>query len=159
MLDFPGDENVWKIDDEYMMGESILCAPFIHNAFQRTVYFPEGVWYDFNNNKKYRGGKSYTIHMSPDEIPMFVKESATLPLAKPVAFISPSTVFDITCRVYGNSPATAQLFEDNSFDFGYESATYNWVDISENRDKISIARRGNFTQKLYKINSQMERIN
>jgi alpha-glucosidase (family GH31 glycosyl hydrolase) len=52
---------------------------------------------------KYEGGKKYTITMSLDEVPMFVKEGTILPLAKPVEYITPETVFDINCRVYGNA--------------------------------------------------------
>jgi len=157
VLDYPADKNVWQMDDEYMMGESILCAPFIDSAFSRTVYFPEGEWYDFNNNKKYEGNKSYTINMSLDQIPMFVKANSILPLADPVEFVTPSTKFNINCRVYGKSPLPAKLFEDNSFNFGFEKGDYNWVDISSSNGKIIIRKRGNFPGKIYEINKVEEK--
>ena len=157
VLDYPADKNVWQMDDEYMMGESILCAPFIDSAFSRTVYFPEGEWYDFNNNKKYEGNKSYTINMSLDQIPMFVKANSILPLADPVEFVTPSTKFNINCRVYGKSPLPAKLFEDNSFNFGFEKGDYNWVDISNSNGKIIVRRRGKFPGKIYEINKVEEK--
>jgi alpha-D-xyloside xylohydrolase len=151
MLDYPLDKNTWKIDDEYMMGESLLCAPFIDSASERTVYLPEGNWYDYNTNKKYEGGKSYTISMTLDQIPMFVKDNTLLPLAEPVEYITPLTVFNISCKVYGNPNATVKLFEDNSINYNFEKAEYNWFKLSWNGQSGNALRTGNYRRQLYKI--------
>lgn len=154
VLDYPNDKNVWRIDDEYMMGESILCTPFVDSAFSREVYFPRGEWYDFNNNKKYEGGRSYRINMTLDEVPMFVKANTILPLAKPVNFVLPSTVFEINCRIYGNAATPMELFEDNSFNFDFEKGKFNWVKISFLNGKLYTSRKGNFAGKLYEIKDE-----
>jgi alpha-D-xyloside xylohydrolase len=159
VLDYPNDKNVWHIDNEYMMGDNILCAPFIDSAFTRDIYFPEGLWYDFNTNKKYGGGKKYTINMQLNEIPMFIKANTILPLAKPVEFITPLTVFEINCKMYGNAPTSAKLFEDNSFNFDFEKGKYNWLNISSNGNKITITRTGNYPKKLYEVNEVGELLN
>jgi alpha-D-xyloside xylohydrolase len=151
MLDYPSDKNTWRIDDEYMMGESLLCAPFIDSASERTVYLPQGKWYDYNTNKKYEGGKSYTITMSLDQIPMFVKDNTLLPLAEPVQYITPSTVFNVSCKVYGNPNATVRLFEDNSTNFNLEKGEYNWLNLSWNGQSGNAMRMGDYKQQLYKI--------
>ena len=152
IMDYPGDKNVGKIDDEYMMGESLLCAPFIDSSSERTVYFPEGDWYDYNTNKKYEGGKSYTISMTLDQIPMFVKDNTILPLAQPVEYVTPSTVFKISCKIYGNPNRQIRLFEDNSTNFNFVKGQYNWVTLSWNGKKGSVSRTGNYKQLVYKIN-------
>lgn len=159
VLDYPNDRNVWHIDDEYMMGENILCAPFIDSAFTREVYFPEGVWYDFNTNKKYEGSHKYTINMQLNEIPMFVKANTILPLAKPVEYITPSITFEISCKIFGNAAAQAKLFEDNSFNFDFEKGKYNWLDISCKGNKITITRRGNYSKKMYEISKVGDLVN
>jgi alpha-D-xyloside xylohydrolase len=154
VLDYPEDAAVWKIDDQYMMGESIMCAPFIDGVSTRDVYFPKGTWFDFNSNKKYEGGKKYSITMSMDEIPMFVKEGAILPLAKSVEYITDQTIFDVNCKVYGNADnKTVHLFEDNSYTFNYEQNQYNWLDLSWKNKKGSVSRTGNYKKKLYRINT------
>lgn len=151
VLDYPDDQKVWKIDDQYMMGGAILCAPFIDGASTRKVYFPEGTWYDFNTGKKYQGRKEYTITLSLDEIPMFVKDGTILPLATPVEFITPKTVFDIHCRIYGSPVKPVRLFEDDSYSFDFEKGQFNWVNISWDGNKISAGHSGNFKDKLYHI--------
>jgi len=159
VLDYLDDKNVWHMDDEYMMGDNILCAPFIDSAFTREVYFPEGVWYDFNTNKKYQGGQKYTINMQLNEIPMFIKSNTILPLAKPVEFITPSTVLEINCKIYGNAAFPIKLFEDDSFNFDFEKGKYNWLNISSKENKISITRSGNYSKKLYEVNGIGEVLN
>jgi alpha-D-xyloside xylohydrolase len=151
MLDYPSDKNTWRIDDEYMMGESLLCAPFIDSASERTVYLPQGKWYDYNTNKKYEGGKSYTITMSLDQIPMFVKDNTLLPLAKPVEYVTPSTIFNISCKVYGNPTSNVKLFEDNSTNYNFEKGEYNWLNLSWNGQSGNAMRMGDYKQQLYKI--------
>jgi alpha-D-xyloside xylohydrolase len=157
VLDYPNDENVWRIDDEYMMGESILCAPFTDSAFSREVYFPEGDWYDFNSNKRYEGGKKYRINMSLNEIPMFVKANTILPLAAPVEFITPSTVFNIHCKIFGKPTSTIKLFEDNSFNFDFEKGKYNWLQISYSQNKLSFKRVGKYSGKMYRIKNSVDK--
>ncbi|MGN6603852.1 MAG: TIM-barrel domain-containing protein [Ginsengibacter sp.] len=156
VLDYPNDPDVWRIDDEYMMGRNILCAPFIDTALSRTIYFPEGTWYDFNTNKKYEGGKSYLVKMSLDQIPMFVKANTILPLADPVEFVAPSTVFNVRCKVYGNDPQPFRLFEDNSFNFDFVKGKYNWITLFAKGQKIITKRTGSYPGHLYTINENAE---
>ena len=151
MMDYPTDKNTWKIDDEYMMGESLLCAPFLDSSSERTVYLPEGNWYDYNTNRKYKGGETYTISMNLDQIPMFVKDNTLLPLADPVEYVTPSTVFDVSCKIYGNPTGAVKLFEDNSTTYNFEKGQYNWVNLLWKNK--STTRVGNFKQQLYKISS------
>ncbi len=151
VVDYPDEAQVWKIDDQYMMGDNIMCAPFIDGASTRKVYFPKGIWYDFNTNKKYEGGKSYSITMSLDEIPMFVKDGTILPMAKPVEFITPTTVFDMNCRVYGNPKQSIKLFEDDSYNFDFEKGKYSWTSLSWDGKKGKVTRVGDYNRKVYRI--------
>jgi alpha-D-xyloside xylohydrolase len=153
VVEYPTDSKVWKIDDQYMMGDQIMCAPFIDGASTRAIYFPEGIWYDFNTNRKYIGGKSYTITMSLDEIPMFVKEGTILPLAKPVEFITPTTVFDVTCKVYGKTEKPIRLFEDDSYNFDFERGSFNWMELSWDGKKGKTTRTGNYDKKRYQVSA------
>jgi alpha-D-xyloside xylohydrolase len=154
VMDYPSDTAVFKIDNQYMMGDNILCAPFIDGASTRDIYFPQGTWFDFNSNKKYEGGKKYTVTMSLDEVPMFVKEGTILPLAKPVEYVTKATTFDIDCRVYGNADnKSVHLFEDNGYTFDYEKNQYNRITLSWKKNKGTITRDGNSKKMLYRIGS------
>ena len=50
------------MDDEYLLGDSLLVAPMtIEDGTQRKVYFPTGKWYDFWDDTVYAGGQEYLI--------------------------------------------------------------------------------------------------
>ncbi len=151
IMDFPQESEVWKIEDEYMMGDHLLCAPFIDGASSRKVYLPAGIWHDFNTGTKYEGGKYHEITMNLDQIPIFVKDGTILPLAKPVQFITPETVFEITCHVYGIPAGSVQLFEDNGFTFDFEKEVYNRVSLSWVKGKGKVSREGSYKGKLYNV--------
>lgn len=151
VVDYPDEAKTWRIDDQYMMGDQIMCAPFIDGASTRNVYFPKGIWYDFNTNKKYEGGQSYSITMSLDEIPMFIKDGTILPIAKPVEFITPSTVFEINCRVYGIPKQSFKLLEDDSYNLDYEKGKYSWATLTWDGKRGKMIRSGNYAKKLYTI--------
>jgi len=155
ILDCPDEEDVWDIDDQYMMGDHILCAPFLDGTSTRSVYFPKGKWHDFNTNKVYEGGKSYEITLSLDETPMFVRDGIILPMAKPVQYVTPQTVFDVACRVYGNPVQPAFLFEDDGYTFDFENDDYNMVelrwDAAKKKNAGTATTNGTSKKKLYRI--------
>ncbi len=151
VVDYPDDREVYNIDDQYMIGESLLAAPFLDGACTRRVYFPAGVWYDFNTDQKYTGGKYYDIAMTLDEIPLFVKEGAILPLAKPVQYVTPNTRFEITCHTYGEKCVPGRLFEDDSYSMDYQKDTYNWIRLEWNGKKGKSVSTGNYKGNSYSI--------
>jgi alpha-D-xyloside xylohydrolase len=151
VVDYPSDSEVYNLDDEYMIGESLLAAPFIDGASKRKIYLPEGVWYDFNTNEKYDGNKCYEIEMSLDQIPLFVKDDTILPLAKPLSYISRDTVFEISCHIYGNNCKPALLFEDNAYTLNYQKNQFNWVTLEWNGQKGKVTKTGNYQANCYKV--------
>ena len=151
VMDYPNDKNVFNIPDEYLIGESILAAPLTGDATGRKVYLPEGSWYNFNDNTKYEGGREYQVNTANDELPIFIKEGAILPLAKPVEFIAPNTVFDITCRVYGTVPAKTTLFEDDGTSYNFEKGRCLTWELSSEKGRTAVKKTGSSPGKMYKI--------
>ena len=78
---FFNDTASWNIDDEYMFGPDLLVAPIYQEDNQRTVYLPAGSkWNDAWNGREYQGGQTITVEAPVDEIPLFLKDGAKLPI-------------------------------------------------------------------------------
>jgi alpha-D-xyloside xylohydrolase len=150
VMDYPQDKNTFNLADEYMIGNDILAAPLTEKMDERKVYLPEGIWYDYNTNQKYEGGKYYTIKPDLNQLPIFIKAGTILPLAKPAEFVAPDTKFEITCYVYGNA-TKATLFEDDGLTFNYENGAYNTVNLLWNKNKGDVKRVGKFKGSRYVI--------
>lgn len=151
-LDYPDDAACADIDDEMMIGDSLLGYVFLDKAAPREVYLPKGNWYDYNTGKKYAGGTTVPVKFAAAQLPLFVKEGAILPLAKPVDHIDRDTVFDLTCRIYGDAPAPAVLCEDDGETLDYRKGLQNRVTLAW--DKATggkVSREGQFPGKRYTI--------
>lgn len=73
--EFPTDEESWRIEDEYMYGDSYLVAPiFQSRQTTRKVYLPEGYrWKEYENENCYNGGQYIEITVTMESIPVFLK--------------------------------------------------------------------------------------
>jgi alpha-glucosidase len=57
MLVFPDDTETWDLSDQFMIGDSLLVAPVVaEGATTKSVYFPEGSWYDVWTGESLEGG-------------------------------------------------------------------------------------------------------
>ncbi|HWZ36058.1 MAG TPA: TIM-barrel domain-containing protein [Mucilaginibacter sp.] len=151
VVDYPEDKATYDVWDEYMIGDNVLAAPLADSASSRKVYLPKGNWYDYNTNKVYTGGQSYTVETGLDQIPIFIKEGAILPLAKPVEHVEPDTKFEITCYVYGPNAFSAGLFEDDGVTFDFEKGKYNIVNLDWRDGKGKVKRSGDLKSQRYLI--------
>ncbi len=151
VMDWPDDAEVRDIDNEYMMGPSMLIAPMVKEQTGRKVYLPAGEWFDFWTNQAYEGGKTHAIVAPSDSIPVFVKAGSIIPVAKPVEHIAPDTVFDLEVRVYGKGSAEFVLIEDDGVSI---TGPFNRVTLRTTKgDAGTVERKGDFKGERYKITS------
>ena len=113
VLEYPEDENVAMIDDEYLFADSFLVAPIMDTCCERKIYLPAGVWTDYWTGKQYQGEKwiSYTADLKT--LPLFLRENAIIPMGPAMNYVDELPCDPITldlCPVCGNS--TFDLIED-----------------------------------------------
>jgi len=62
MLVFPDDTDTWNLSDQFMIGDSLLVAPVVtQGATTKSVYFPEGTWYDVWTGESLEGGRRVDV--------------------------------------------------------------------------------------------------
>ena len=66
---FP-NQGFEKVIDQFMLGHQILVAPVAKKETSREVILPKGKWTD-DLGKTYKGGKTYTMDVPIDRIPIF----------------------------------------------------------------------------------------
>lgn len=113
------DPNTFTVDHTYYFGNDLLVAPVIEpKVTQRSLYLPEGNWFDFWTNQQHAGKQNITW-ISPaqpaqpkSKIPVFVRSGAIVPL---VLGDSVETLCDPN---YINNPELA------TWDGGIEASIY-----------------------------------
>jgi alpha-glucosidase len=119
-LDFPDDENITGMDDEFLFGDDLLVAPILYEGVvEREVYLPKGDWFDYWTGRQFTGGQTIHLPVTIDSIPMFVRGGG---------FIFRQPVIQSTDQMPGNSlrvliaPAhesESSLYEDNGKTLDY----------------------------------------
>ncbi len=113
----PGDARALAVDDEFMVGPSLLAAPVVSNgARERKVYAPAGTWVDLWRTVAYDpatggfapsarpqllpGGAEHVLPAPLDELPLLVKAGSVIGMLPP----------DVdTLAPYGDAPGLVHL--------------------------------------------------
>ncbi len=78
------DVRTWRVDDQFLVGTSLLVAPLLNANPDRKVYLPAGTWYDFwDNAETFRGPAEVTWFKGwfvQDKFPLYIREGAIIPL-------------------------------------------------------------------------------
>ncbi len=79
-LEFPEDDEAWRLTDEVMVGEGVLLAPVqTEGATSRDVYLPEGTWIPWEGGDALAGGRIVSVEAALTEIPVLVKLGSLVP--------------------------------------------------------------------------------
>lgn len=81
-FDFPTEEPLYAIEDEFLFGPDIVVAPVVEaGARAREVYLPAGAtWYDAWSGRKVESGKWFSADAALETIPVYLKEGASIDL-------------------------------------------------------------------------------
>ena len=127
-LAYPRDREAAKASGEYLYGPSLLVCPVADpGAKEAAVYLPEGLWYDYETETPFRGGKYVKIPAPIDRIPLFVKAGAILPVAPPVQSSAETAGLPLELRIYAGADGRFTLYDDGGLDYGYERGEYTAV--------------------------------
>ncbi|KAJ1454793.1 glycosyl hydrolases family 31-domain-containing protein [Pelagophyceae sp. CCMP2097] len=117
-FDFGDDAAVHGVADEFMFGTAFLVAPIVDNATRRSVYLPEGRWYDFFTPSRSPAGAedgATTVSVVTKDLwrfPLFVRAGSILPLASGLQHTGMSMA-RLEVRVYAGADACFELYEDD----------------------------------------------
>ena len=148
-FDFSEDSNSLDIDDEFMLGPSILVAPVTEaGAVNRSVYLPAGAhWYDFWSGAEVEGGKRVTKPTPLSVMPLYIRAGSILPLGADVQYAGEKSDAPVELRIYPGHDGIFRLYEDDGTTYNYEKKQYSWIPMQWDDDTKTLtlsAREGSF---------------
>ncbi|MBC3831451.1 DUF4968 domain-containing protein [Undibacterium amnicola] len=101
----------------YLWGNDFLVQPIMQAGQQQAeVVFPSGTWIDFYTGQVYAGGKTHTVKVREEHIPVFVRAGAFIPMAMPMQSTQFYNEKDLALHYYHDA-ATEQsqgtMYEDD----------------------------------------------
>nr|WP_294795817.1 TIM-barrel domain-containing protein [uncultured Mucilaginibacter sp.] len=154
-MDFPKDNAVLNIGDQYMFGPSLLINPvYEYQQTKRDVYLPQSAgWYDLYAGKWYAAGQKIIADAPYERMPIFVKAGSIIPFGPDLQYTSEKLADTVTLNIYSGADATFKLYEDEGTNYNYEKGAFAVIEIkyNESTKTITIAdRNGSFDGMLQK---------
>lgn len=102
-----GEAELSAARDQFCLGPDILAAPVLRkNQKTRSVFLPEGEWYDFESGRRYPGNESYEFETRPGSYPLFVRAGAILPVCPCETNAESSLQAGLTLEIYPGKSTT-----------------------------------------------------
>ncbi len=104
---------------QFRLGNAFLMAPHYQEGMQqRTIYFPEGLWYRYSDGATYEGGQSWFVETPLNEMPLFVKAGSIIPMI--LNPVTGTALFDdLTVKIYTGGTGNFRLYEDDGLTNNY----------------------------------------
>lgn len=83
----PDEPESWSFDEQFFFGDDVLVAPCLRSDDTVRVYLPDGQWRRFPEGEAIEGGRVYTLTLALNEMAVFVRAAAKLPLGPTIEFI------------------------------------------------------------------------
>lgn len=100
VIDYPDDPAVSSIDTQYLFGESILVCPVLNREGIVKIYLPYGTWTDFHTNRRHEGGKWMRIKAELEDMPLFIRENAIIPMGPEMSYVDEKETDPVTLLLY-----------------------------------------------------------
>lgn len=78
IMDFTEDKACRYLDQQYMLGDDLLCAPVFNEEGTVEFYLPAGIWYDIITGKSFEGGRYHKVRCSYMEMPILAKNNSII---------------------------------------------------------------------------------
>ncbi len=161
--DSPEAVEAYAVKDEYLFGDDMVVAPVVGpidrqtGLATRTVWLPAGTWTEWCSGRVFEGPATIERRFALDEIPVYVKGGAIVPMQHPVERTGAHPTADPlvleifppatgTTKIYGEKrgpaepdvtdvkPATTTVYEDQGDSIAYESGEGAWTTVRVARD-------------------------
>jgi alpha-glucosidase len=135
-IDYSFDNNVYKKDfeNEFLFGKNLLVCPISSVLDIAEVYLPAGTWYKLSNDCLYHGGLSYLVKSAFNELPVFVKSGAFVPMQNVIQYTGQATDGVLSLHFFkGTDNSSFIYYEDDGITYNFEQGQFYKRKIEYNK--------------------------
>jgi hypothetical protein len=136
--DWPEQDAAYTTKNEYVFGSGMLVAPVTtpvdpdtHLA-KESVWIPEGQWVERASGKTLSGPRMVDRNFSIDQIPVYIKAGAIVPMQPPMRYTGEKPVDPLIVNVYpieDRQSSSYKLYEDASNSEAYKRGVCAWTTL------------------------------
>ncbi len=126
-INYTYNDEVYDVafQNQFLFGENILVAPATSTQQMLKVYLPDGVWYRMSSDKKYEGDSIYYVDAALNNLPVFIKAGAIIPMQNVVQSTADKGDGILKLNVwFGDKRSDFIYYEDDGDTYQYEKGAY-----------------------------------
>ncbi len=136
VLHYDSDPETFNLNSEFLVGEWLLVAPILEQgATRRLVYLPAGGWYNYWTGEKYKGKQYIMVEAGIDELPLFVKAGAVIPMYDVRQYVGEAPYDKLTLLVTPEPGKTTHYVDDGET-FACEDGAYTLYQFFHEKGKV-----------------------
>jgi len=143
-LEFPNKKEAYQQEGQYFWGDAFLSAPItkagsgIDKIVKKSVWLPDGVWYNFFDNSKYEGNQTINTKSDINQFPLFAKGGIPIPMQDYNDRMTSTSLKKLVIRCFPGiegQNSFFQLYEDDGTSLDYKKDKKAITKLSYNRHK------------------------
>ena len=121
----PEREEAYSCPNQYAFGSELIAAPYTRprdpdtRLSRQVVWLPGGDWFDFFTGQRYRGDGWYALYGRLDDMPVFARAGAIVPLGPRVGWGGTDNPQRFEVLVFPGGDNRFTLYEDEGDGLGY----------------------------------------
>jgi len=122
--------QAFEARDQFFFGSELIAAPIIEPAdtvthkVEKQVWLPEGTWTQFFSGLKFNGNQWHTITADLEDIPVFAKSGAIVPLAPITGWGGVENPEMLDVYVFPGADNSFELYEDDGLTTDYQQGVF-----------------------------------
>jgi alpha-glucosidase (family GH31 glycosyl hydrolase) len=131
--DWPHEMPAYGAKDEYLFGDEMLVAPIVTpvdkvtGVAEEKIWLPEGQWYEWPTGKRLDGEGQADRSFSIDQIPVYVKAGAIVPMQPAMLHTSDNQADPLLVNVWPLEPGASSsyaVYEDSGVSVEYQRGVF-----------------------------------
>ena len=138
--DHPDNDEAYEFKEQYMFGNDILAAPItspidsVTHFASKEIWLPEGEWFEWYTGTIQKGPAVINRSFSLDEIPIYVKAGAIIPMQLSEGPLDKS-VNPLVLSVFPGDSGSVKIYEDDGNSLGYKNGEFSLTNVVHHKEK------------------------
>lgn len=127
-LNHPFDDKIYISPYQYqfLCGDAIMVIPVTSQEKVKSVYLPQGEWYDLYSDKLIEGKSEFKEEVPNHRIPLYVRGSSIIPLQSVIQSTKEKPVDTLYLHIYnGKQKNSFVYYEDDGYTNAYKRGEYH----------------------------------
>jgi alpha-glucosidase len=118
--EFPEDPEAAAIEDQLMVGPSLLVAPVVEEGgVEREIYLPSGIWTSWDDGARFVGPRRLRVAAPLERLPLFARGGSVIHTQSAVSHVGEAPEEPCVLQVFPGADASAELVEDDGESTAY----------------------------------------